>query len=445
MVGVMAIDSSIYNALGRGVKTVRDWEQEDEQRASAAQSRELNALTLQGARETAADNALARRRTGQVQSSLMALGPQAKPEQVAGVYSQYGMTDQADKVLTSASTRAKSGSEVLNAGLQRGREMLQFVNSPQSAQRWWQAQYADPVVGPYLQQLGPLEEQFADIPTDPAQFGQWRQAASMLPEKFQELIAKQKDSAREQQNNDRDFGLRSANELIVPGAGGQYGPNQPLIKAKQSIAAAGAAPASVQPVTYFTAGDGQVYPLPTKVGPGGPGQVAPVTGPGGKPLGGKAGDISEGERNAGGYHARMIEATKLLDKYEDSGRQTYGTRALEAIPVVGRAAAGEAMTATQQQYKQAQADWVRAKLRKESGAAIGVDEMAQEIATYFPTPWDGPENVAQKKQAREVANKAMAGAAGRGVQQQPATAAPAGMPDAAAIDAELARRAKGGK
>lgn len=440
----MAIDSSIYNALGRGVKTVRDWEAEDEQRAGAAQSRELNALTLQSARDTAEQNALARRRTGEVQSALMGLGPQAKPEQVAGVYSQYGMPDQADKVLTSASTRAKSGSEMLTAGLQRGREMLQFVNSPQAAQRWWQAQYADPVVGPYLQQLGPLEEQFAEIPTDPERFGQWRQAASMLPEKFQELIARQQDSAREQMNKDREFGLKGANsDLVLDPSTGLYVINQPLQSAKVARAAAGAAPASVQPVTYFTAGDGQVYPLPTKVGPGGPGQVAPVTGPGGKPLAGKAGDITEGERNAGGYHARMIEATKLLDKYEESGRQTYGTRALEAVPIVGRAAAGEAMTATQQQYKQAQADWVRAKLRKESGAAIGVDEMAQEIATYFPTPWDGQEVVAQKKKAREVANKAMAGAAGRGVQQQASTAAPAGMPDAAAIDAELARRAKG--
>lgn len=254
----MAIDSSIYNALGRGVKTVRDWQVEDEQRAGAAQSRELNALTLQSARETAAENALARRRTGQVQASLMALGPQAKPEQVAGVYSQYGMTDQADKVLISASTRAKSSSEVLNAGLQRGREMLQFVNTPQAAQRWWQAQYADPVVGPYLQQLGPLEEQFDDIPTDPAQFGAWRQAASMLPEKFQELIAKQaRDKAEADARKARDEREAANSDLVLDPVTGKWVINQPLNAAKVQRAQAGATVTMGSPVAGVDPATGQ--------------------------------------------------------------------------------------------------------------------------------------------------------------------------------------------
>lgn len=242
----MAIDTSIYNALGRGVKTARDWEQEDEQRAGSAQSRELNALTLQGARDTAEQNALARRRTGEVQGALMGLGPQATPEKVAGVYSQYGMADQADKVLTSASTRAKSQSELIDAGLQRGRGMLQFVNTPQAAKRWWQAQYADPVVGPYLQRMGPIEEQFREVPDNPDEFGKWRMAASMLPDKFHDLIAKQQDSMREQEWKQREFGLKQANEYMTVGPDGKTVPNAPYIAAKAQVGRASASNTNIK-------------------------------------------------------------------------------------------------------------------------------------------------------------------------------------------------------
>lgn len=125
-------------------------------------------------------------------------------------------------------------------------------------------------------------------------------------------------------------------------------------------------------------------------------------------------NITEGERNAGGYAARMVEASKLLDQFEGKGRATYKTDALGGVPLVGRALQTSAMTAEQQQYRQAQEDWVRAKLRKESGAAIGVDEMAREISAYFPEPGDLPANVEQKRQARAVANAAMVQSAGRG-------------------------------
>ena len=56
-----------------------------------------------------------------------------------------------------------------------------------------------------------------------------------------------------------------------------------------------------------------------------------------------------------------------------------------------------------QSYKQAQEDWVRAKLRRESGAAIGKDEMRQEIELYFPQYGDKPETIEQKAKARRAA------------------------------------------
>ena len=54
------------------------------------------------------------------------------------------------------------------------------------------------------------------------------------------------------------------------------------------------------------------------------------------------------------------------------------------------------------------------KGRRQPGAVIGAEEMAQEIRTYFPQPGDTPAMIAQKEQARLLASQAMVGAAGRG-------------------------------
>lgn len=149
------------------------------------------------------------------------------------------------------------------------------------------------------------------------------------------------------------------------------------------------------------------------------GVAQPVT-MGGKPLGpkDKAGTVTEGERNAGGYLLRMTEATKLLDKFEKTGTASYGSELAGAVPFVGGMTRRAVMSDDQQQYRQAQEDWVRAKLRKESGASIPPDEMDREIEAYFPMPGEGERVRAQKRQSRAVANTAMQQSAGRAAAQQ---------------------------
>jgi hypothetical protein len=83
------------------------------------------------------------------------------------------------------------------------------------------------------------------------------------------------------------------------------------------------------------------------------------------------------------------------------------------LPFVGEYARNKAMTNEQRQYRQAQENWVRANLRKESGAVIGADEMDREIAVYFPMPNDDPMTIQQKKLAREVTMNSMRKAAGK--------------------------------
>ena len=57
----------------------------------------------------------------------------------------------------------------------------------------------------------------------------------------------------------------------------------------------------------------------------------------------------------------------------------------------------------EKQTQKAALAWIRAKLRKESGAAIGADEAEQEYKNYFPVVGDSAEVVKQKRDLRNAA------------------------------------------
>jgi len=126
---------------------------------------------------------------------------------------------------------------------------------------------------------------------------------------------------------------------------------------------------------------------------------------------------TEGERVAGGYADRMIGAESIIERVGAEGYPSLTTDVAGKVPVVGRYAQTKAMTPDQQMVRQAQEDWVRAKLRKESGAVIGKDEMQAEIDTYFPRPGDLPQTIAQKAAARQTATRAMTTQAGKAAPQ----------------------------
>ena len=145
------------------------------------------------------------------------------------------------------------------------------------------------------------------------------------------------------------------------------------------------------------------------------GPAVPIMGPGGTQLKGVSGGRpTEGETNAAGFAQRMELAQGIFEKLPAGSQPGVGTRTLEAVPFVGGAMARQfAQDANTQMYDQAAQDWIRAKLRKESGAAIGVDEARQEYATYFPMVGDTAEKIAQKAEARRVVTLGMQKAAGK--------------------------------
>jgi hypothetical protein len=117
--------------------------------------------------------------------------------------------------------------------------------------------------------------------------------------------------------------------------------------------------------------------------------------------------LTEGMRNNAMYAQRMTAAEKLLGGTTEQKPGVMETIAGSA-PIIGsELGANQMRSPDRQKAVQAQRDWVRAKLRKESGAAIAVDEMNQEIATYFPQIGDSPDVIAQKKIAREQATQGL--------------------------------------
>jgi len=131
---------------------------------------------------------------------------------------------------------------------------------------------------------------------------------------------------------------------------------------------------------------------------------------------------TESEQKAAGFSQRMELSNQLINELESKIIQkgqdpnimfpTPTSQAFGAIPFVGDYARTKVTSTEQQQYRQAQENWVRANLRKESGAVIGADEMNAEIRTYFPQPGELPETIAQKQLARQVTQEAMKTAAG---------------------------------
>jgi hypothetical protein len=129
------------------------------------------------------------------------------------------------------------------------------------------------------------------------------------------------------------------------------------------------------------------------------------------------------EQKASGFAQRMEFSEQKIQELENNYAQdmlTKGSKANVPYPTVGMSIAGslpfvgdyarsKASSDEQALYRQAQENWVRANLRKESGAVIGADEMEREIQTYFPTAGElsNPKIIAQKRQARQVTMDAM--------------------------------------
>lgn len=126
-----------------------------------------------------------------------------------------------------------------------------------------------------------------------------------------------------------------------------------------------------------------------------------------KPAGG---GMTEGQAKTAGYAERMVNAEaelgNVLTKHKDFDPAAASLNPFDANfwEALNRKYGPNIMQSPEYQtYRTASQEWIRAKLRKESGAVIGEQEMADEFATYFPQPGDTQERIELKTRLRAQA------------------------------------------
>ena len=184
---------------------------------------------------------------------------------------------------------------------------------------------------------------------------------------------------------------------------------------REQIAKAGRTPAAVTYGAPFAATDSlgnAVFLQPGRTG-NAPSVIQGFTPPAGKPE-----KLNESEANATAFGMRMQSAEDTLQKLAKKG--DLRPAVLAGIPYGGAALAQTlpsflgGSSDEQQQVQQAKTNFITAVLRKESGAAIGVDEYKTEDKKYFPQVNDGPGVIKQKQEARKLAIEAIKIQAGSG-------------------------------
>lgn len=419
----MAVDTSIYNALGRGVKTVRDWQQEDEQRQQTAQANELNALNLGNARATAADNALVRQDQSVIRNALQNVRPGATQEDIAGAYegtrTPTGLTQaqairkaiaEAErlKAQTAASTAAAGASEASQKATEYKlqidkhntalNDILSF-QTPAEAMESLRRHAAGGQIPPEAVQA--MSRELMGMST-PEQFAQWQEskAAGLMDAKSRAELALRRQEAQDRRTN--QAGEAANRDLVLDPVSGRYVLNQPLQSAKVARAQAGQSVTMGSPVAVTLPSGEQGYVQPANK-PGAAPTIMTIPGAGGgriSPPPKEDKPLNDSQSKALLFGTRMQEANKVIDQLAGEGTQTSvpGSRA----PIVG-GVISMAQGPKQQSLDQAKRDFMTAVLRRESGASISPGEFETADKVYFPQIGEPPSVLAQKARARQLA------------------------------------------
>jgi len=177
--------------------------------------------------------------------------------------------------------------------------------------------------------------------------------------------------------------------------------------------------------------------------------MTPVLGADGKPLT-KSGKPTEGETNAAGFASRMVAAESITSKLATGNAPKFGEAITSVIPLIGKAIpeiipqAIGGLSPERRQYLQAANNFIRANLRKESGAAIGADEWTAEFINYFPQYNDDEQTIKQKAIFRNILTQNMIGSAGKSF-KAPSMTPTTSMTDSYGLTPRLSNSLRGGQ
>lgn len=113
--------------------------------------------------------------------------------------------------------------------------------------------------------------------------------------------------------------------------------------------------------------------------------------------------LTEQQESSRGFYTRMNMSNQIFDEKIKVGDKEYTLEQIAGNPQWQEVAGlGEWSTSeARKKYVSAARNWIRANLRKESGAAIGEKEMEDEFKTYFPQLGDTQAVKDQKRLLRK--------------------------------------------
>lgn len=378
----MAIDSSIFQLAGRGVKSVADYDNEasqgrqnklaemmggmkmDEYTRGVADQNALRGVYAQFGNDTAANtNALFKAGLGKE----------------AGAYAKSAQDMAKDKAATEKDQLANTHAKLSLGGqlLSSAKDQSSYDAARATAQAngldvsRMPAQFDPAFVAAKMQESQTLKEQLEQ---------KWKAMQYSTPDANAVLSAQTSTSnnaatnATSRANNSASVGATMRGQNMADGRS-----REALEAGRQQIVQTDNGPVLVNTRT----GAGQV-----------------VNGPDGQPLPGVTKPLNDSQSKALLFGSRMREADKVLDTLSGEGKinSIAGSRS----PYVGGVI--NAMSSdNNQMLNQAKTDFMTAQLRRESGAAISTGEFDTSDKQYFPQVGDAPGVIAQKASNRQLA------------------------------------------
>ncbi len=410
------VDTSIYQNMLRPVKSVQEYDAEAQQ----AEGNKLGLLLQRGQYDAqqrgVADDAAYRDAvrgfgadSGVNANMLRArgLGKQAMDYEKSAL----DAVKTAAEVANLKKTGAKTDSDLMDASLKRYRAGLDFIETPQGAVKWLQAQYQDPALSALMNSRGPFEEAIKHIPQTPAEFDQWRQRVAMGIENYSKKLQEDRKIAETARDN-KAKGVIAARNAST--AEGQLGVSRQRLTLDQQA-----------PKGQYDAERGVLIDPRT-------GEAKPVT-MGGQPLAPRAKAVAatEDERKAVGWFNQADNAWKNMQaamggvdpktggfKNADVARPGIAD-AIAAVPSfgIGEVVGNTLRSPERQKFNQGASSLSEAILRAATGAGVNRDEALQKVRELTPVFGEDSSTTKQKMDSIPMYLNSLKQRAGRAMSQ----------------------------